>query len=546
MKKLVSLVLCLAFALSLAACEEGIDGGYGNIDGIPSGELSAPFAENSSTADSTADNSSAADVSDSGTLGTLNWSFANGTLTIGGSGALGSTDDPDDNETYPWDKYQNETKTLAVEGGIEEIGDCVFNGYTALESVSFPTSLKKIGFESFSGCIALKKLVLPEGVTGLNDGSFSGCTSLESISIPSTLKDTDTAMFARCTSLKSITVASGNPYLYADKDVLYFEYYGHVMLLQYPIGKTDTSYYTVPDGVTEISAGAFAGSKLQNINLPASLTYIGYNAFADCPNLKTVNYSGTVEQIKAIEFGSDWYKNSPFPYISCVGGGIFKPTDVTDEPSTPDEPSNTEADYSLYVPTLQRLDSIYSASYRNDFKFFGSNSGVLYDLDGDGVKELVVQYFKKTSALDGNAIGLGVYTIKNGAVVTVTEQDIFAGFANTGMEYMAVTEKDGTAYVVCAAEGNYSGAPEIYSPKGNWYAYSYNGSSLTQASSATYNYTLDKITNKFTPGSATIDGVQNTYNDFEAYKNSYTEIEVITKEGKAVGKTLTQLISELN
>jgi len=203
-------------------------------------------------------------------------------------------------------------------------------------------------------------------------------------------------------------------------------------------------------------------------------------------------------------------------------------------------------DYSLYVPTLQRLDSIYSASYRNDFKFFGSNSGVLYDLDGDGVKELVVQYFKKTSALDGNAIGLGVYTIKNGAVVTVTEQDIFAGFANTGMEYMAVTEKDGTAYVVCAAEGNYSGAPETYSPKGNWYAYSYNGSSLTKASSATYEYTLDKTANKITSGSATIDGRKTTYADFESYHNSFAEKEVITKNGNAVGKTLTQLISELN
>ena len=54
---------------------------------------------------------------------------------------------------------------------------------------------------------------------------------------------------------------------------------------------------------------------LQSIVIPESVTSIGENAFRNCTNLKTINYTGTKEQWKAIIKGSYWQYGAPLNVI---------------------------------------------------------------------------------------------------------------------------------------------------------------------------------------------------------------------------------------
>jgi len=352
------------------------DHGGNNVADVPSAE------DSSSTAESTEDDSveSNADDTDSGTFGTLNWSFEYGTLTIGGSGSIGSNDADDKYASYPWDKYQGKTKHLVIQEGVERIGGFAFSAYDAIESISFPSSLKGIGYESFSDCTSLKQLVLPEGVEKLNDGSFNRCTSLESINLPSTLTGIDDAMFANCTSLKTITVHHDNPYLFTKEGALFFKYEAEgqdtdIVLLQFPLGVSNWTYWTLPDGVTFIHSGAFAGSRLETVTLPASLEGMGYGVFADCTSLTNLSFKGTVQQWNAVERREGWNNGAAFTSVVCSDGmGSTAPSDGGDyseessvEDTTTEESSKEESKENSttdkYITTAAKTNYARKATY---------------------------------------------------------------------------------------------------------------------------------------------------------------------------------------
>ncbi len=67
---------------------------------------------------------------------------------------------------------------------------------------------------------------------------------------------------------------------------------------------------TVPEGIVRLRDGAFKGSSLEKITLPDSLLSIGDEAFADCPNLKTVSLSKTT-----LDIGKKVLENSPLAVL---------------------------------------------------------------------------------------------------------------------------------------------------------------------------------------------------------------------------------------
>ena len=78
-------------------------------------------------------------------------------------------------------------------------------------------------------------------------------------------------------------------------------------LIQYAIGKKDTSFI-IPDGVTTIGDWAFGGCRsLTSITIPSSVTSIGNNAFLWCDSLNTVYYTGTESDWNTISIGSSNY-----------------------------------------------------------------------------------------------------------------------------------------------------------------------------------------------------------------------------------------------
>lgn len=77
--------------------------------------------------------------------------------------------------------------------------------------------------------------------------------------------------------------------------------------------------------VVEIGSWAFNHcTNLTKFDLPDTVTRIGSKTFANCPNLKFINYHGTKEQASKISFGVQWDGsfNSSNIKIKCTDGEL--------------------------------------------------------------------------------------------------------------------------------------------------------------------------------------------------------------------------------
>ena len=125
----------------------------------------------------------------------------------------------------PWDAYSNDIQSI------------VFNG-----------NITRIGKYAFSWCVDLRSVVIPSSVRAISEGAFHKCTSLSSVVIPDSVVTIGAWAFFCCDF---------------------------------------TSVY-IPSSVTVIGDDAFSFCyKLVKVSGGAKLKVLGYEAFADCPRLKT-------------------------------------------------------------------------------------------------------------------------------------------------------------------------------------------------------------------------------------------------------------------
>lgn len=210
------------------------------------------------------------------------------------------------------------SSVIPNDGSITAIGDYAFYRRTGLKYITIPNSVKSIGREAFTQT-ALENVVIPEGVVTLSVSAFERCASLISVSLPSTLKTIGGGAFSRCgaliainipanvddighgafnycTELSSITVSAANAKYHAignclierAEKTLIAGCYNSVIPSDGPvinissyafsgIGKSQT--ITVPQCITSLGNGAFAGCAFSEVVLHDKLTEIGDNAF---------------------------------------------------------------------------------------------------------------------------------------------------------------------------------------------------------------------------------------------------------------------------
>ena len=115
-------------------------------------------------------------------------------------------------EELSYGLFSNCTQLTSVTLPKEEtrIPDRCFLGCTGLTEITVPATVKYIYDFAFSECTNLKKVTFQEGnypvLEQIDYGAFDGCSALESISLPSSVKKIDERAFAGCSSLKTITI----------------------------------------------------------------------------------------------------------------------------------------------------------------------------------------------------------------------------------------------------------------------------------------------------------------------------------------------------
>ena len=175
------------------------------------------------------------------------------------------------------------TKVIIPEG-VTAIEEGAFSWCENLWSVTLPSTLKEIGYSAFGGC-SLTGITLPEGLLSIGNFAFEYNTALDSLHIPASVEYLGGGFIAECYNMQSITLAEGNEH-YKLTDGAIYSINGETLVLM--LSSTATSF-TVPEGVTEIAANAFAEKEnLKTITLPQSLKCIREYAFMGCTQLGSI------------------------------------------------------------------------------------------------------------------------------------------------------------------------------------------------------------------------------------------------------------------
>lgn len=204
-----------------------------------------------------------------------------------------------------------------------------------------PMTVSTIGSYAFGHCESLERLYLPENLTFIGDSAFSD-SGLTELTIPSGVDYIGQSAFGHCKSLKSIE--SDNMKYISENGVL-FHNSDLKRLFCYPAGKEDAEY-TIPDDISTISHGAFAGCiNLKKVNIGSmtvipdgafafctsleeidltKVTVIGTMAFYECDNLRNVSFGSSLSVIDVMAFYSSGIEEMMFPpSLISIGSSAF-------------------------------------------------------------------------------------------------------------------------------------------------------------------------------------------------------------------------------
>lgn len=264
----------------------------------------------------------------------IKYTLKDGVFTVTGKGNL-----PDQDETgidkMSWDEMANTINSIVVSDGITSVSDLF--ACSSVKTVTLGADVKEIAPQAFYFCNNLASINIPLSVVSIGFNAFCGCTNVKS-TYPGTAQQ-----------WYNIDINSGNEYLLkntttstastiivdqgiCDQNLNWtldsaglLTISGNGDLTAFPW--TDKVHYhtfnlCISDGITSISCDTFRYSqletiklgsdikeigddvflyctKLTTINIPASVTSIGSNAFNRCQNIQAT-YAGTPEQWEKI------------------------------------------------------------------------------------------------------------------------------------------------------------------------------------------------------------------------------------------------------
>ena len=166
-----------------------------------------------------------------------------------------------------WAFYQTSLAgTLILPEGLQTIGIYAFC-QTAINSIEFPSSLRRIGAQAFQSCSSLVgPIQFPERLTTIDEFAFNGCANLMGpLVLPDELEKIGGSAFCDCKSL------SGNLIIPDKVKHIYYNTFANC-----GFGGT----LSLPDGLEEIEAHAFSGNSFRGeLVLPRGVISIGSYAF---------------------------------------------------------------------------------------------------------------------------------------------------------------------------------------------------------------------------------------------------------------------------
>ena len=189
------------------------------------------------------------------------------------------------------EKFVGKAEEIIIPKGIKTIAKDAFQNAKLITSVTVPEGVTEILKCAFYNCRSLKSITLPDSLEYIDNDVFNGCKSLEILNIPTALRHIGASSFFECNSLRVVDIKDLAAWCQIDF-AGYCSNPGYVARALYLNGKPLTRL-EVPEGVSEISAGAFEHClTIKSVSIPYGLSEIGKNAFFSCDSIvEVLNHS---------------------------------------------------------------------------------------------------------------------------------------------------------------------------------------------------------------------------------------------------------------
>lgn len=236
---------------------------------------------------------------------------------------------------------------------ITSIGNEAFYSCTALRELKLPANLETVGNYAFCGCSVLPEIVIPDKVVSLGNSSFAGCSAAESVIFEGTaLRTIGDGSFSGCSALTAIAIPDGVTHLGSNmfywsenlreialpdsitnikSGLIYYtpydedyDYYEDMLYIDNHLINTGDyqtpAKYVVRKGTKSIAQYAFSNEhSLETVVIHKGLVSMDDDIFNDCPNLKTICFTGTEAEWNQILKGNNDFSayTIEFNYYVC-------------------------------------------------------------------------------------------------------------------------------------------------------------------------------------------------------------------------------------
>ena len=201
-----------------------------------------------------------------------------------------------------------DVEKVNIPASVKAIGGAAFAGCTNLSQVNFAANaqIEDLDWRAFYDCTALTSIKIPDSVTRIGTETFSGCTSLATIDISKESKLTQIEYGAfgyyPCKGLdinsiwenKYVDNSYQSKYLWPSSTSGIREHAGvPVKKIYIPAAVAATGLFAQSETLEEVTFGK--AESIKKVELP-------FEMFAQCTNLKTVNFDGNVNKIGVAAF----------------------------------------------------------------------------------------------------------------------------------------------------------------------------------------------------------------------------------------------------
>lgn len=281
----------------------------------------------------------------------------------------------------------NGIKSISIPSSVKTIGEEAFYMCSKLTTISIPASVEAIGSGAFLYCssvtsikvnssnpifnsqnnaiirtadkaliLGCQKTVIPSDITSIADRAFYYCSGLKTISIPASVTSIGDEAFFGCSDLETIKVDVNNSF-YDSRDNC--NAIIETATNRLFIGSAKT---VIPVGITAINDYAFLNNQgLSSINIPWTVSSIGYKAFADCNKLTVINVGIKVPlDISSYTFSN--YANATL-YVPKGSKEAYASAKVWKDFATIEEIEETYTSNDI----VQAVNSIASGQYNSHF-----------------------------------------------------------------------------------------------------------------------------------------------------------------------------------